>query len=167
MKRLILMRHGDAPRNFVDDERELSEIGALEAEITGKYIKDKYKVDYICCSSAQRNKQTLKVIQKFIDVVDISFSEDIYKNDHEILKDVVRSFSREFETALLIGHSPSLLSFGLACNLGGYDDWYEHVNMGMKTAEIIVLECDEASDWDSFIDLGAKIKDIFMPKIVS
>ena len=164
MKKLILMRHGDAPMAFSGDhERELSASGMAEVEITACYIKSNYKIDRIICSIAKRNKQTLDVLQKHVGVELVEFSDDIYKNDLAILQSLVSGFTNEAETILLLGHNPSLLLFALKCDPSGYDEWHDQMSQGLRTAEIIVIECDEYSTWEEFISFGGKIRDIFIP----
>ena len=163
MKRLILMRHGDAPRAFGGDhERELSAIGTVEVEATAHHIKSTYKIDHIICSSAKRNRQTLDVLQQHIDATPVEFSDDIYRNDPTILKKLVSAISDDTDTIMLLGHNPSLLAFALDCDPDSYDEWQDQLSHGMNTAEVIVLECDGGS-WEKFMSHGGKIKDIFMP----
>ena len=67
------MRHGDAPHTlYGDGDRVLSDKGALETAITARYIKSNnhiknYKIGHILCSSAQRNRQTLDILQEIIE----------------------------------------------------------------------------------------------------
>lgn len=170
MKRLILMRHGDAPRNLAgDEERALSTKGFLETEITAHYIKsnynvENYKIGHILCSSAKRNRQTLCIVQGLIGTeVFVEFSDAIYKNDLTILQELVSSVNSDSETVLLLGHNPTLLTFALNCDNCGYEVWGDQLSQGMSTAEIIVIEFKNSSNWrDAMID-GGKIQDIFIP----
>lgn len=165
MKRLILMRHGDAPNSIVGDQaRELSDRGRSEVVITANYIKSHYKIEYILCSSAKRNRQTLEILQKCgIAGLPVEFSDDIYKNDVVILRSLLLNITSDAETILLLGHNPTLLTFALELDQRGYDEWSEKLNYGMKTAEIIVIEFDKAEQWHDAMNSSCKIKDIFLP----
>jgi len=170
MKRLILMRHGDAPRTLAGDlERALSAKGSAETEITAGYIKSNYnvgnyKIGHILCSSAKRNRQTLGIVQGVIATeVSVEFSDAIYQNDLTILQELVSNITSDSETILLLGHNPTLLTFALNCDHHGYDEWGDQLSNGISTAEIIVIEFKNCSNWhDAMID-GGKIKDIFIP----
>ena len=158
------MRHGDAPRSFDGDhERELSSRGAAEVEATARYIAPIYKIDRIICSAAKRNRQTLEVMQRYLEDIPVEFSDDIYKNEVAVLQRLVSGLLNDTETILLLGHNPSLLTFALKCDPKGYEEWHDQINHGMSTAEIIILECDEYNSWEEFMIFGGKIKDIFIP----
>lgn len=166
MKKLILMRHGDAPRNVMgDNERSLSSQGQDEAAQTSHYIKDLYEVNYILCSTAKRNKQTLEVLQTItLQQTPVEFCDEIYQNDPSILKDLVYSCKPEISTILILGHNPSLLTFALECDKNGYSEWIDEINHGFLPAEIIVIEFSVADNWEDAMRHGGKIKDIFIPK---
>lgn len=170
MKRLILMRHGDAPHTlYGDGDRVLSEKGALETAITARYIKSNnhignYKIGHILCSSAQRNRQTLDILQGIIETgASVEYSDAIYHNDLTILQELVSNITSGAETVLLLGHNPTLLTFALNCDNQGYDEWSDELSQGMNTAEIIVIEFENCNDWHNAMIFGGKIKDIFIP----
>ncbi len=165
MKRLILMRHGDALNSITDDHmRELSEKGQSEVMVTANYIKSHYKIEHILCSSAKRNMQTLDLFRKVSGVdVHAEFSDDIYENDPVILRSLLSNISSNAKTILLLGHNPTLFTFALELDNKGYDEWSEQLSYGMKTAEIIVIEFENADSWYETMNSSGKIKDIFIP----
>ena len=156
------MRHGDAPNTIGgDQERELSEKGSLEVKDTAKYISNNYEIDHVICSSAKRNRQTLEIMKQFVVVLSIDFSEEIYKNETHILENLVSCLSNKNSTILMLGHNPSLLGFALKCDIDAYDAWHDEIILGMKTAEIIVVESKDCNDWKDFMTCSKKIIDIF------
>lgn len=166
MKRLILMRHGEAPLTVgEEDERTLSTYGKSGVEQTARYIKEHYKIENILCSTAKRNRQTLEIVQKIIaDNSSVDFSDDIYQNDPEILKDLVTVCAEPAETILLLGHNPSLLTFALDCDKDGYHEWIDELSQGFIPAEIVIIEFDKVTTWKEAMETGGKIKDIFIPR---
>jgi broad specificity phosphatase PhoE len=61
MKKIYLVRHGK--RESYHEDTLLSEIGVKQAEITGKYFKDK-SIDEIYASPLPRTQQTAKIISE-------------------------------------------------------------------------------------------------------
>lgn len=69
--KLILVRHGEADpnRTGVDAQRNLTERGHQQAELTANYIAENFKPDLFVVSPYVRAQQTLSYIQdKFPDV---------------------------------------------------------------------------------------------------
>jgi len=164
------MRHGDAPRTVAGDlERALSAKGAVDTEKSAHYLASHYnvghsKIGHILCSSAQRNRQTLRVIQGVMGIqASVEFSDAIYKNDLTLLQELLLSITSDAETVLLLGHNPSLLTFALTCDNSGYDEWSDRLSDGMTTSKIIVIEFENANNWGDAMIYGGKIKDIFIP----
>ena len=165
MKKLILMRHGDAPRGIGDDrDRELSIDGALGVDRTANYLLSNYNIDHILCSPIKRNKQTLGVLLEIVGAsIPVEFHKEIYSNDPSILQELVRNCNASFSTILLLGHNPSLLEFALKCDIKSYSEWMDEIDRGFRPAEIIAIEFKDAKIWEDAMRDGGKIKDIFIP----
>ena len=167
MKRLILIRHGDAPRSTDSDmERSISIIGEKQAAISGNYLKA-YKIDNILCSPVKRNKQTLKLLQEQIGFKDniVEIANEIYSNSVEELLSLVSNASNNNETMLIVGHNPSLLELAIMYDYSAEDHWQNELSWGLKPAEVIVLEFEDAKRWAEVVSGSGKIKDIFVPQI--
>ncbi len=167
MKRLILIRHGDAPRDtqHSDVERTLSRVGEKQAALSGAYLKS-YKIDTILCSPVKRNKQTLRLLQDQTGLTDeiVEFANEIYSNSVEELLSLVNNSSNENETMLIVGHNPSLLELAIMYDYSAEDHWQNELSWGLKPAEILVLEFEDAKRWTEVVRGSGKIKDIFVPQ---
>lgn len=167
MKRLILIRHGDAPRiEHSDMERTLSRVGEKQAAISGGYLKS-YKIDNILCSPVKRNKQTLRLLLDQTGLADeiVEFINEIYSNSVEVLLSLVNNTSHDNETMLIVGHNPSLLELAIMYDYNAEDKWQSELSWGLKPAEVIVLEFENANRWTEVVVGSGKIKDIFVPQI--
>ncbi len=165
MKKLILIRHGDAPRSLSRDlERELSPLGKKQAALSAAYLKN-HKIDRILCSTTKRTRQTLKVLQEHLPLPDeiVEFCDEIYSNDVDILAFFVGNIESD-GNMLIVGHNPSLLEFVLRCNPEADEKWHNKLMLGLKPAEVIVLGFPKALTWRDGIERGAgRIEDIFIP----
>jgi phosphohistidine phosphatase len=165
MKRLILIRHGDAARNPDNDlERTLSPIGEKQAAISGNYLKS-YKIDNILCSPTKRTRQTLKLIQDQTGLGDnvVEFVNSIYSNSVETLLSLVAGTNSTNETMLIVGHNPSLLELAIMYDLAAEEKWQNELTWGLRPAEVIVIEFEAANRWAEAVSGSGKIKDIFVP----
>jgi phosphohistidine phosphatase len=165
MKRLILIRHGDAPRSSNSDlERRLSPVGEKQASISGGYLKS-YNIDNVLCSPTKRTKQTLKLLQEQTGLTDnvVEFVNEIYSNSVEMLLSIVTNANHNNETILIVGHNPSLLELAIMYDYSAEDNWQNELSWGLKPAEVIVIEFAAAKRWAEVVSGSGEIKDIFIP----
>ena len=165
MKRLILIRHGDAPRSPNHDlERSLSLIGEKQAATSGGYLKS-YKIDKVLCSPTKRTIQTLQLLQGPAGIIDdiVEFVDDIYINTVDVLLSLVAAIEHVEETILVVGHNPSLLDLAITYDSSAEEKWQNELALGLKPAEVIVLEFPQANNWHELASDTGKITDMFVP----
>lgn len=87
--RLTLVRHGEAAPavDGIDEKRELTERGCLQAEQTGKYLSELVKPDIFVVSPLVRAQQTLSYIQKFFPDTEVLICDKIKPDD--LAKDAI------------------------------------------------------------------------------
>jgi phosphohistidine phosphatase len=166
MKQLVLIRHGDAPKNhsMMDFDRELSDLGKSQAALSAKHL-EKYNIGHILCSPTPRTRQTLEVLNQNLalkkEVID--FAPSIYENCHDTLSRLVDIQSNNEETMLIVGHNPSLLQLALFYDTDADEKWHDEISLGLKPAEIIVINFKKAEFWGQTCHAGGEIVDIFIP----
>ena len=152
MKQLCIVRH--AKSSWIDPalndmDRQLDEIGKINALLTGGILKEKnFKPDVIITSSATRAKDTAYLIAETLGYPSAKVIEDplIYEAQVEDLLSVIQNIERNYHTVLLVGHNPgltllanyladqhinSLVTCGVCCFEFATNDW----------TEITVAEC--------------------------
>lgn len=141
MRRLLLMRHGEAASShgLRDHERPLTEAGHREAADSGAWIAEHVgSIDAVLCSTARRTRETLAATG--IDAP-ASFLDEIYEAWTGDLLDAVRRVDADAHTVLLVGHSPGTPH--LAAQLASDDSdpaLVRRVRTGFPTATVAVLE---------------------------
>lgn len=169
MKQLILIRHGEAPREpaGTDFDRELNDLGRNQALLSAKYL-EKYKIGHVLCSPVPRTRQTYSFIRQHLGLSDeiVDFAPSIYENCHNTLARLVDLQTNECDTMLIVGHNPSLIQLSIYYDTEPEDKWHDKLSLGLKPAEIIVLQFDKAENWGQTCHAGGKITDIFIPKVL-
>ena len=112
VRKLYLLRHGEAANDFekADRERTLTVNGKNKVRALGiKLNHAGFYPEKVYCSPAVRTKQTAEILLEqlgFLPKVD--FQENIYEASTKTLFDLVASSSDEYEKILLIGHNPAI-----------------------------------------------------------
>ncbi|MDZ4667643.1 MAG: histidine phosphatase family protein [bacterium] len=141
MKQLILMRHGKAQKGFglvSDFDRKLEERGFQDALLVAKALgKSKFIPQYLVASPAMRTKSTALVVSKELKIKNLELDNAIYEASIDDLMKVIRGFDDHVETAMLVGHNPSITG------MVGYltDTFIEHV----PTSGIVVVKFAEST----------------------
>lgn len=168
MKRLILIRHGDAPKapSGTDFDRELSEAGKKQTLLSAEYLKE-YNIGHVLCSPVPRTRQTYSIIRQHLGLSDevADFPPSIYQNCYQTLSRLIDLQTSEEETMLIVGHNPSLIQLSLHYDTEPEDKWHDYLSLGLKPAEVIVLNFDKAENWGQTYHAEGKITDIFIPNI--
>ena len=115
MKSLILMRHGKSSfknDGKKDQKRPLNKRGEKNAAQMGELLKERELVpQIILCSSADRARQTAKIVTKIIGYEgEIKYSKKLYMAEADEILKVVRNLPDELEKVMVIGHNPGLES---------------------------------------------------------
>ena len=110
MKKLILLRHGEAGfSDGLDFQRPLTYKGRASLEKLGSTLKEMgMEVDLMFCSPATRTWETSEIIKKFVPVHQEIFEKDIYSANLETLIQILEKTPEEVNTCLLIGHNPTI-----------------------------------------------------------
>lgn len=110
---LILLRHAKSawPIGVRDSDRPLSARGIRDAKMFGAALKTSGRhIDTVLVSPAQRTRQTWSLVsaQVGLDEQAATFDDRLYAASWWDVIDVVRGLPSSTQTALLIGHNPSL-----------------------------------------------------------
>lgn len=167
MKKLILVRHGDAPRGStsMDIDRELSVKGQKQVALSAQYL-EKYEIGHVLCSPVIRTRQTLAILNNNLNFDEniVDYPPSIYENSHDTLRRLVDIQQNEQETMLIIGHNPSLIQLALYYDAEPEENWHDILSLGLKPAEVIVIEFKKAENWGQTYHAGGRILDIFIPR---
>ncbi len=110
------MRHADAELKSPgqdDFNRVISRAGIAELYSMrvafNKYMK---KVDFVCCSSAVRTRQTVEQIKEFFKKgTHISYDDGLYNTTKNGLWKKLNSVDEKFQNILIVSHNPALSYF--------------------------------------------------------
>ena len=140
MKRVIVMRHAKAEKDYTDKtdfERDLTEKGRKAAKIVGKKLVELDIIpDYIIASAATRTRQTAEIVAAEVgNEKDIDLRSNYYfGHENEIIEDI-KLLDKELDTLMITGHNPTVTY--LSNILSGDTSLIE-----MKTANLAVFECN-------------------------
>ena len=147
MKKLILMRHAKSDwnhPNLSDHQRPLNKRGRQDASRMGVLLQEKgIEIDTILCSTAQRTRETLALLlEEYTFEGELRFVELLYNADLRDYLAVLAELPDDIETAMLIGHNPTMSSA-----LEFFTDSFEP----FTAAAIAYLEFD-AESWGVLIE---------------
>jgi phosphohistidine phosphatase len=111
-KHLYLIRHGNAPFQWNDFERQLDAQGKNEATLVGEYFaKNNINIDHVFSSDAPRAVLTADLIAEQIAFPkeSITVSNEIYETTAQNLLNFICFNAREeFESVIMINHNPTI-----------------------------------------------------------
>ena len=126
MRRLILMRHGEAERphpGLEDFDRALDEDGRQESRRMGKALAEAgYAPDLALVSAARRTLETwAETASAFAGEVAMEPSRDLYAASAAALSAAVSGAASRADTIMLVGHNPGIHQYAvhLAQRAGG------------------------------------------------
>jgi phosphohistidine phosphatase len=144
MKKLFLLRHGDALPNSIsmlDFSRRLSQLGHLQAKMVGRYLTElNIRIDKALISTALRTKETSEYI---LNIKKKVFTDEVYEASLWNYITLVSSEEDEVESLIIIGHNPTITSFA---NYLSTKQQYS-----MPTAGLVHFELD-ISNWSQIKD---------------
>ncbi len=114
MKRLTLMRHGDAQwkdPEVADFVRPLNRRGSSESEAMGRRLSELILVpDLIIASPARRAQQTAEIVARELALLprSIRFEEVLYLAGAQEILRLARTIGPRFPHLLIIGHNPGI-----------------------------------------------------------
>jgi phosphohistidine phosphatase len=147
MKTLLIMRHGkaeDVSWGRVDRERPLVERGEFESvRIADELAAHGLIPDVVVTSAALRAHRTAELVAGRLGVARLAEHSRLYNAPSGTYVEVLRELPADVETALLVGHNPTLEE--LASRWSG-----EELEMSTAAVAHFALEID---DW-SLLDAG-------------
>lgn len=112
MKRLTLVRHGDAEwkdAKLPDFERPLNRRGMKEADsIARRMLELDWVPDLLIASTAERARTTAEIISKTLSPKRTQFEEKLYLAPVEDILRVARATGPLVSHLMLVGHNPGL-----------------------------------------------------------
>jgi phosphohistidine phosphatase len=146
MKTLYLVRHAEAEtkQKQPDYKRALTDSGVKEAELMGKkMLKAGMEPEHIISSHATRAFETAKILAKELRFPEknIEIQRDIFENDPGMLLDVVTHIEERFNSAMLVGHNPSVTQFAMSL--------YPAFTSSMHTCGLVILR-SHSNSWAEF-----------------
>ncbi|MFD1552242.1 hypothetical protein DNU06_11585 [Putridiphycobacter roseus] len=153
--KLFLLRHGKAAQgveNQKDFDRPLNEKGEKQIKKIGKFLQNQ-GIEKIVSSSALRTKQTTKIVNKALEVEDVTFDKSLYlassMDIHELINGLVTA-----KTMLVVGHN-----YGISELI----DYYTGNAVVLSTGCMAIIEFDVTSS-AHFSRFAGTLKEIVSPK---
>ncbi|MGZ6027621.1 MAG: SixA phosphatase family protein [Caulobacteraceae bacterium] len=149
MKRLILMRHGDAerPRAGQEDfDRKLTKLGKAEARGVGKALAAAgYAPDLALVSSARRAVQTWKEAAEAFPAARAIEDRALYGASSAALSAAVQAVSGRTGAVMVVGHNPGMHQYAahLAVRGGGRDATSAPLLAGLTTGSAAVFAIED------------------------
>ncbi|RAI94049.1 SixA phosphatase family protein [Algoriphagus yeomjeoni] len=140
MKRLILLRHGEAGfSGGTDYQRNLTKKGKENLIRMGERLNPALKtIDLMYCSEATRTIETAEIMGKYISIQESVFTKDIYHGDLRNIITILEKTSNAIETCLLIGHNPTISMLLSHISNENY--------LGLQPGMMAIIDL-EISDW--------------------
>lgn len=154
MKRLALMRHGEAmpyESELSDLERPLTRRGAADAALVAERCRHEYwQPDLIVASAARRTLETALAAARVFGLEKHAITTDprLYQADDAIWTEIVRQLPARSEAVLLVGHNPGISQFAKKLLP------LQHVH-DFSPATVVALRLDTDS-WDRSADAVAE-----------
>ena len=116
IKTLYLVRHATASQSVSPDlVRPLTSSGMIDVARMGKFLSKKIEnpVELVITSNAERTQMTAKVLceQLGIDEDKVLVRRSLYESSPKHYLDAVNAIPENVQTAILVGHNPSISYF--------------------------------------------------------
>ncbi|MBA8666376.1 histidine phosphatase family protein [Holosporaceae bacterium 'Namur'] len=111
MKKLFLLRHGEAPliKGLSDFDRTLNKRGTEECLYLNKYFQNNPVPELILCSNAIRTKQTAEIVlNNLSDETNLIFKQELYNSSINNLISIIEDVNDYIDSLMIIGHNPSI-----------------------------------------------------------
>jgi phosphohistidine phosphatase len=121
------MRHATAEKSANDRERGLTNAGRDEAaQIAEKLVKEGFKPDVILIGDARRVRETALIVGDVMGILDrVKTVNELYEGGLRDYIKAVDSIAAACETALVVGHNPSI-SDAAALLCDGFTDHFSN-----------------------------------------
>lgn len=141
MRRLIVMRHGEAEINdaISDHDRPLTPYGMIQADIVAqKLLHIGHLPQLGLVSSARRTRETQSQLARVLAVAEWQTTNNLYLADVRSLVRELAQVPATIHSVIVVGHNPGLSDILLAL---------ADQALRLDTAEAALLSI-EADDWD-------------------
>ena len=160
MKNLFLLRHAKAistSEALRDSDRSLSDQGRKQAELVGKYLKQKnIGLDLVLSSTALRARETTELVLTAAECMsEVRYDQHMYEASRQQLLEVVSEIEEEKKEVLLVGHNPGIEE--LLKRLTGRFE-----SMGTATLAKIAFR---AADWTGAVAEEGDLKWLFKAQL--
>lgn len=168
MKTLTLLRHAKSGWDDTaarDVDRPLNPKGRRAAQTVGRHLRrESFAFDHIVASPALRVRQTLdEVASGYGRTLAPAWDRRIYLASAATLIEVVREFSDEVATALLVGHNPGLEDLVLLLVPDAVTDLRDVVEEKYPTASVAELTFP-VDRWAEVAEGGATLARFVRPR---
>lgn len=165
MKRLYLLRHAKSDwgePGLPDHDRPLAPRGRQAAPLVASYmVENDLRPSFVLVSSALRALQTFESFKEVALEATVKIEPAVYGADVDDLMDLIRAVPAEHDSAMLIGHNPTMQDIVL--NLASEGAELEAARAKFPTAALAVLE----ANLDGWAEIGpgtATLTDFVTPK---
>ncbi|NVJ85322.1 MAG: histidine phosphatase family protein [Algoriphagus sp.] len=134
MKRLFLMRHGEASFSAdLDFDRSLTPKGKSKvAHVSARLNELAPEIAQLYCSPARRTLETAGIVAERVVIKHQKFEKSIYEGDLENLMDLLENTPSKFNEVLFVGHNPLISLFAANLSDGDY--------LNMQPGDLIYIE---------------------------
>lgn len=161
-KTLIVLRHAKSAWDTAEPDlrRPLAERGERDGVVAGEVLAD-YDLDVVLCSEATRARQTWdRAVVGGARCDDVRYEDVIYGAWPSDVVDLLRGLPESVETALVIGHEPTVS--GLVLELAEPSDLTDRVAEKYPTAGLAVLGYD--GPWHDLDEATASLSRFLVPR---
>ena len=145
MRTLVLLRHAKAerPGEERDFDRNLTEVGAVDADAAGSWLADgRLQPDLVLCSPAARTRQTWQGVSVALaqaqaggGAPEVRYEKGLYAGGRTEVFDLLRTVPDTVATVLVIGHNPTMSEVSLMLIP---DEEYDGQDVELKTSGLAV-----------------------------
>ena len=142
MKRLIIMRHGQAASVFgyEDKKRPLTKQGTFDVRSIATQLSEAgVEIDLAIVSSALRTKQSIEsfVEEDRYQELPIKYSDSLYLAGFDELLSTIAEYADTVETVLWLGHNPGVSEVATSLSQSFH---------AFQPADVLIIE-NELNDW--------------------
>lgn len=119
MKQLTLIRHAKSDWDneaLSDFDRPLNKRGQENVPLLTREVYNSGKLpipEKLLCSSAQRTKDTINLLQKFLStkITEITFQKELYLASSETMENILSSVDNSYSHIAICAHNPGITDF--------------------------------------------------------
>lgn len=153
MKRLVLMRHGQAQSGggVPDRDRPLTQEGQREAQWAGAVLAaEGWLPDRVVASPAVRSRDTAKHARSAVEEIPVAGLEtDLYAATAGDILEIIRRLPAHAGNVLVVGHNPGIHQLAVVMAGRGEKEMLGRLQRGYPPASLTVLEAAELQEWSA------------------